>query len=981
MKRKNIVIYGILAVLVSVGYALVVSGISLATGRAINTTDPIILGGVLFVFSLVFLPLRNSLNQIVERTFFRGDKVQQEQLDALDERLASALEKEDVVEILSENIHEVFRPAGLFIFLYDPFSEQYLTLPNVKASQTSDLRFSSNSTTAELLRQKQGAVIVADEFKEQKEIDTDTARLAILGCEILFPLAGTKTLIGWAAIGKSASGNELEQKHVEHVQKMCSRAANVLERMQSIQDMELRVREMNTLARIAQMVNVTLTLDDIYELIYAQTTQIVPAERFHISVLDRRQQALVEVYHVGGDERMKEFEGRKPENADLEMRIIQQQKALVTDDLGLESQKQGFSEPTTDIHAAMVVPLNTGAESIGVLFMGRTKLDEKYSVEQANLLQSIADQVAGAVVKARLLAESEERTKQLAIINDVSRKLTSTLEIEPLLQTILQNAVEILSCEAGNLLLEDEQTQDLVFRVSVGTKTDLTGQRLPTGAGVAGKTAVSRSAMIINQVDQETAWYGQPEKETGIQTRALLVVPLFVKERIVGVIEVANKKDGTPFTLDDRDLLSAFAAQAAIAMENARLYSLTDQALSERVDELSVMQRIDRELNTSLDMTRALDLTLDWAVRQTRATAGAIGPVHEGRILINAEEGFGNALNPAREVGLEIRRFVDRGSKELDAPVLLSVDNPINELINEHATIVLVPVRREKDLLAILFLKFTSRRKVNEDVLGFLERFSDHAAIAISNAQLYSAVQAANTAKSEFVSFVAHELKNPMTSIKGYTDLLAAGAVGGVNESQANFLATIRSNIDRMNTLISDLNDVTKIEAGRLRLEFKPVSVAGVTEDIVRSTRKQVEEKNLSFKIELPEDLPEVWTDRNRFTQILVNLVSNAIKYTPQGGNIELNAEACANQWDAQGAQKVVHLWVKDNGIGISSADQEKIFTKFFRSEDPKTREATGTGLGLNITRSLVEMQGGKIWFESTYRQGSTFHITVPQAE
>jgi signal transduction histidine kinase len=124
-----------------------------------------------------------------------------------------------------------------------------------------------------------------------------------------------------------------------------------------------------------------------------------------------------------------------------------------------------------------------------------------------------------------------------------------------------------------------------------------------------------------------------------------------------------------------------------------------------------------------------------------------------------------------------------------------------------------------------------------------------------------------------------------------------------------------------------------------------------------------------------------MWADRIRVSQVLVNLISNAYKYTPEGGALQLGVEEVANQWDAEGAARVVHLWVKDNGIGLTPEDQQKMFQKFFRSEDPKAREAPGTGLGLNITKGLVEMQGGKIWFESEYRKGTTFHFTVPVAE
>jgi signal transduction histidine kinase len=228
---------------------------------------------------------------------------------------------------------------------------------------------------------------------------------------------------------------------------------------------------------------------------------------------------------------------------------------------------------------------------------------------------------------------------------------------------------------------------------------------------------------------------------------------------------------------------------------------------------------------------------------------------------------------------------------------------------------------------------------------------------------------------------VAHELKNPMTSIKGYTELLSAGAVGPINEMQTNFLTTIRSNVERMSTLVSDLNDNAKIEAGRLRLEYKAVDIHDVVDEVVRSTRRQIEDKKQELQLDVPDTMPPIWADRTRIGQILTNLVSNAHKYTPESGKIIFGAAVAANQWDPSGAAQVVHIWVKDNGIGISPEDQPKIFGKFFRSDDQKAREVPGSGLGLNITRSLVEMQGGKIWFESEYRKGTTFHFTIPVAE
>jgi signal transduction histidine kinase len=196
-----------------------------------------------------------------------------------------------------------------------------------------------------------------------------------------------------------------------------------------------------------------------------------------------------------------------------------------------------------------------------------------------------------------------------------------------------------------------------------------------------------------------------------------------------------------------------------------------------------------------------------------------------------------------------------------------------------------------------------------------------------------------------------------------------------------NFLQTIKTNVERMNTLVSDLADVSRIEAGRLRLDFKAFDLSDALTEVVRSIKSQLDEKNQTLEMQIPDELPDLWADRVRVVQVLTNLVSNAYKYTPPEGKIVVKAQVSDNHWDEKGAPEVVHISVKDDGIGISEEDQKKIFQKFFRSEDSKAREAPGTGLGLNITKNLVEMQGGTIWFESALREGTTFHFTAPIAE
>ncbi len=228
---------------------------------------------------------------------------------------------------------------------------------------------------------------------------------------------------------------------------------------------------------------------------------------------------------------------------------------------------------------------------------------------------------------------------------------------------------------------------------------------------------------------------------------------------------------------------------------------------------------------------------------------------------------------------------------------------------------------------------------------------------------------AANQSKSEFVSIVSHELKLPMTSIKGYSDLMLTGATGQLNDNQTNFLTTIRNNVNRMATLVSDLADISRIESGNLRLEPRAVPVWDVIDEVVNLTKTQVEDKHQSLAVDVSNELPKAWCDRNRLAQILTNLISNANKYTPEGGVIKVQA----HQMDG-----VIEVNVQDNGLGMTPEDQQKLFSNFFRSADDKVREAPGTGLGLSITKNLIELQGGKIWFTSEFRKGTTFYFTVP---
>jgi signal transduction histidine kinase len=977
-------VYAALIVASVAGFVLVSLGLGLLFGGLLPANNPVLIGLTVVVLVLLLEPLRRRVQELVDSIFFRGQRAYQERVQGFSRELTGAVQIPDVLSALREQVAVTMMPERLFIYLYDGAAEQYAAADDETDRPASDIRFGGESPIARNLSQER-LPLYLDLKHLPAPFEIERTRLSLLGASLFVALPGKDRLAGWLSLGNRRSGETYSSADLAFLESICAQAALAIERAQILANMERRVHEMNVLSRVAQGVNITLTFDDILELIYAQTSQVIPGSDFRLVLHNRVAGYFYNAFYLEADERLPDRENKPlPAGSDLEQEVVALGRGILTPDFLRECQVLGVAPTTQGLYAWMGVPLNAGAETIGALSIGSRDPGVLYSSGQMDLLQSIADQAAGAIVKARLLQETERRAFQLSTLNDITRQLASTLELEPLLHNILESAVSILNSEAGNLFLRDEQSDELVFRVTVGpVASNLVGQRLPPGSGVVGRAVATRAPVLINEVQTSSQWNAGPDKQTGFVTRAILAAPMEVKDRVIGVVEIINKLDGTPFGTDDQDVLTAFGGQAAVAIENARLYTLTDQELAARVEELSVMQRIDRELNASLEIERALRITLEWAMRQSAAEAGLIGILEAGGVRMMAERGFGGALATYEQAAIPLDHPALReplASGQAQRYVFGSGGSAACFLKDARSQLV-IPIRREARAIGVFILESTSPDRFAEQAQSFLSRLSDHAAIALSNAQLYAEVQAANTAKSEFVSFVAHELKNPMTSIKGYTELLFAGAVGPINEMQANFLTTIKSNVERMSTLVSDLNDNSKIEAGKLRLEFKPVSVPEVVDEVVRSTHRQLEEKKQVTQVDLPADLPRVWADRTRVAQVLTNLVSNAHKYTPPEGEIVIGAERSANDWDPEGASEVVHLWVRDNGIGISPEDQARIFQKFFRSDDSKAREAPGTGLGLNITRSLIEMQGGRIWFESQFRAGTTFHVTFPVAE
>ena len=575
-------------------------------------------------------------------------------------------------------------------------------------------------------------------------------------------------------------------------------------------------------------------------------------------------------------------------------------------------------------------------------------------VETVRLAAQAAE---GLTHLAEDLAQGEEQGR-LAALYRVSSILGGSLNLNEVLNQVMDAVIELTHAERGFLVLITPESGELVLRAA----RNFVGESLSEENMQISRTVIDSVIRTGNGVvttnAQEDPRFERQESVIAFALRSILCAPLRSRGNIIGAVFVDNRVQTGLFDEADLSMLNAFAAQAAVTIENAHLYTQTDQILAARVEELETLSQVDRELNQSLELDHIVDMTLEWAKRGAHASGGWIALFErDGATLARASA-------------------PDRG-------VYLSPSEPVVAQTLANGTPVAFPPSAEEGVPARLAIPLQTSHPLgimvveasepfSEEAAKFLGRLASRASSAIENARLFQAVQDANQAKSKFVSVVSHELRIPMTSIKGYTDLLLQGMIGPVTDSQRNFLEVIKNNVERMRVLVSDLSDISRIETGRLRLENAATPVHGLVDQVVKGLQPKIEEKEQTLQVNVPETLPQCYADPNRVIQVLNNLVSNAWKYTPGGGQISVNAR-----------ENGQHLYVEvvDNGLGIGEEDQAKVFSQFFRSEDEKVRAETGWGLGLNVTKQLVELMGGEIGFKSQLGEGSTFWFTLPVAQ
>ncbi|NJL93192.1 MAG: GAF domain-containing protein [Anaerolineae bacterium] len=649
----------------------------------------------------------------------------------------------------------------------------------------------------------------------------------------------------------------------------------------------------------------------------------------------------------------------------------------------------------------MGVPLSTDTAErgvLGVMALGSSDPSVKFTSEQLSLFRDIANIAASAIDKTQLFKKTELRAEQLRALNEISSRLASELEdVDRLLEIITDNAVSILGCEAGSLLLVDEISNDLVFRVVTGGGgQELLGTRIPLNSPSLVAEAIKRIApVIVNDPAQDTRWHGEVVENPAATnepkrfvSRAILTVPLVAQGTAIGALQMINKRDGSVFSDEDATLANTFAGQAAIAIQNARLFETQDKQLLERVEELESMAAVDQSLNETLNLNKLIDVIMGWVMRQTRVKHGAFflltperdqlrlmasyGYPAEGSLFSPPEPGKEKLL--PRETGI-LGRTISAGSPSMMTDPVS--DPHYEESLPDVVAQITVPLVIGSESIGALLIETPEEGKLGLMEMSLVARLTDRASAAVANALLFEQLEEQQKRISDTVSSIAHDLGNAITPTKGYADILMRGMAGELSPQQAQFLKTIKRNIEHAEILARDLKDA---ESQQISIRFDEIVFRQVLDNSMELLERNFEDREQRVEIQVPADLSTVWADPDRMQQVMVNLLTNANKYTPDEGQIIVHAEEAENIWDPHGARRVLHVYVQDNGFGISEADQKRIFQKYFRSTNQAATSQKGTGLGLSLARRLVELQGGTIWFESELGQGTTFHFTVPLA-
>jgi GAF domain-containing protein/sensor histidine kinase YesM len=679
-------------------------------------------------------------------------------------------------------------------------------------------------------------------------------------------------------------------------------------------------------------------------------------------------------------------------------RAILERRAIHVEDITQEVAEYPDSPAhrVGDVRTLLCVPLLREGIGIGVIVALRSEV-RPFTEKQIELVKSFADQAVIAIENARLLDALQARTdelgrsvEELTATSDVLRIIASSAKnLQPVLDTLAQTATRLCRGERGFLFRHspDGYRLSAAFGFSDDEVAYMRSQVIPPGQGtLVGRTALTRQPVRFTDASND-ATYHWSEAQQRLGYRSTMGVPLLRNGEPIGVFAVV-RNHVEPFTDKQVELLTTFADQAVIAIENTRLLDeLQDRtdALGRSVEELKALSEVGRAVSSTLDLKTVLE---------TVVARGAELADAEGCVIYryrNAARQFrlwhAAGLDPELVETIratEIRRdetAMGLAVTQRDAMQIADLDTlpagPLRDisLSAGYRSVLIVPLIGGERVFGALVLMRRHLGTFSDNTVNLLRTFASQSILAIQNARLFREIEEkgrqleiASQHKSQFLANMSHELRTPLNAILGYAELLLDGLYGDLTPKSQAVLERVQNNGKHLLALINDVLDLAKIEAGQFTLVATDYSIDLMVQSVISATESLARAKGLALRAEVMPGLPTGHGDERRLTQVLLNLVGNAIKFTDRG-SVQLAARAENGQFT---------LLVRDTGPGIAAADQDRIFQEFQQVDNSSTRKKGGTGLGLAISRRIVEMHGGTIGVESVPGHGATFRVDLP---